>query len=181
MLRHYAGLALRRMVKSQATRVPNCLEPARNQPPSSDAPGASTAAECPGIEPSGGRESVPACGRGRAQRRAPRAGVGHERLVPPPIPRDLPTHLQRTAQQRLHERPRLVPKRRRRDRADQEQDADPGQEIRQPGHSITRSARATSDGGIVRPSALAVLRLIDSSTWVGCSSCASSSTRRAGV
>ena len=34
-------------------------------------------------------------------------------------------------------------------------------------HSITRSARCRSDGGIVRPSALAVLRLITSSNVVG--------------
>src|SRR5260370_11267029 len=36
-------------------------------------------------------------------------------------------------------------------------------------HSITSSARASSVGGIVRPSALAVLRLITSSNRVGCS------------
>ena len=36
-------------------------------------------------------------------------------------------------------------------------------------HSITSSARARIDGGIVRPSALAVLRLITSSNLVGCS------------
>ena len=35
-------------------------------------------------------------------------------------------------------------------------------------HSITSSARASSDGGISRPSALAVLRLITSSNLVGC-------------
>src|ERR1700730_6133771 len=34
---------------------------------------------------------------------------------------------------------------------------------------ITSSARPSSDGGIVRPSALAVLRLITSSNFVGCS------------
>src|SRR4030095_12407104 len=34
---------------------------------------------------------------------------------------------------------------------------------------ITWSARCSSDGGIVRPSALAVLRLITNSTLVGCS------------
>ena len=34
---------------------------------------------------------------------------------------------------------------------------------------ITSSARPSSDGGIVRPSALAVLRLITSSNLVGCS------------
>ena len=36
-------------------------------------------------------------------------------------------------------------------------------------YSITSSARASSDGGIVRPSALAVLRLMTSSNFVGCS------------
>jgi hypothetical protein len=37
-------------------------------------------------------------------------------------------------------------------------------------HSMTSSARAGSDdGGIVRPRALAVLRLITSSKFVGCS------------
>src|SRR5262245_2923120 len=36
-------------------------------------------------------------------------------------------------------------------------------------YSITRSARASSDGGIVRPSALAVFRLISRSNLVGCS------------
>ena len=38
-----------------------------------------------------------------------------------------------------------------------------------PPYSITSSARASSDGGIVRPSVLAVLRLITSSKAVGCS------------
>jgi hypothetical protein len=36
-------------------------------------------------------------------------------------------------------------------------------------YSITSSARPSSVGGISRPSALAVLRLITSSKWVGCS------------
>src|SRR5499433_683213 len=41
---------------------------------------------------------------------------------------------------------------------------------RAPGdHSMTWSARARRDGGIVRPSALAVLRLITSSNLAGCS------------
>src|SRR5258708_463097 len=35
-------------------------------------------------------------------------------------------------------------------------------------HSITSSAWASSDGGTVSPSALAVLRLITSSNFVGC-------------
>src|SRR5216684_4954388 len=38
-----------------------------------------------------------------------------------------------------------------------------------PPHSITSSARSRNDSGIVRPSALAVLRLITSSNLVGCS------------
>jgi hypothetical protein len=41
--------------------------------------------------------------------------------------------------------------------------------LRGAGYSITSSARASSDGGTVRPSALAVLRLITSSNFVGCS------------
>src|SRR5262249_49133299 len=36
-------------------------------------------------------------------------------------------------------------------------------------HSITRSARSSTDGGMVRPRAFAVLRLITSSYFVGCS------------
>jgi hypothetical protein len=36
-------------------------------------------------------------------------------------------------------------------------------------HSITSSARASSNGGMVRPSALAVLRLMISSNLLGCS------------
>src|SRR5205814_2049243 len=36
-------------------------------------------------------------------------------------------------------------------------------------HSITSSARASNDCGTVRPSALAVLRLITNSNFVGCS------------
>ena len=36
-----------------------------------------------------------------------------------------------------------------------------------PPHSITSSARASANGGIVRPSAVAVLRLITSSNLVG--------------
>ena len=36
-------------------------------------------------------------------------------------------------------------------------------------HSMTSSARPSTVGGIVRPSALAVLRLISSSNFVGCS------------
>jgi hypothetical protein len=36
------------------------------------------------------------------------------------------------------------------------------------GYSITSSARASSDGGTVRPSTLAVLRLTTISNFVGC-------------
>ena len=36
-------------------------------------------------------------------------------------------------------------------------------------YSMTRSARTSTDGGIVRPSAFAVLRLIANSNFVGCS------------
>src|SRR5499427_2975179 len=42
-------------------------------------------------------------------------------------------------------------------------------ELAAPHHSITSSARASSVGGISRPSAFAVLRLITSSNFVGCS------------
>ena len=38
-----------------------------------------------------------------------------------------------------------------------------------PAHSITSSARASSDGGTSRPSAFAALRLMTSSNLVGCS------------
>src|SRR6516165_10141400 len=38
-----------------------------------------------------------------------------------------------------------------------------------PSHSTTSSARPSTDGGIVRPSVLAVFRLITSSNVVGCS------------
>src|SRR5258707_14107830 len=44
-------------------------------------------------------------------------------------------------------------------------------------HSITSSARASSDGGTVRPSALAVFRLITSSNLVGCSTGRSAASR----
>jgi hypothetical protein len=37
------------------------------------------------------------------------------------------------------------------------------------GHSMIWSARASSDGGIARPRALAVLRLMTNSNFVGCS------------
>jgi hypothetical protein len=40
---------------------------------------------------------------------------------------------------------------------------------KEPRYSVTSSARASSVGGTVRPSALAVLRLMTSSNFVGCS------------
>jgi hypothetical protein len=46
--------------------------------------------------------------------------------------------------------------------------AEEGDELATP-HSITSSARASSVGGTSRPSAFAVLRLIKSSNFVGCS------------
>src|SRR5262249_2943309 len=42
-------------------------------------------------------------------------------------------------------------------------------ELATPDHSITSSARASSDGGTVRPSALAVVRLMTRSNFIGCS------------
>jgi hypothetical protein len=68
MLRHYAGLALWRLTRSQSMRVPNCLEPARNQPPS-------TAIRRAPLRRRDTQES--SAGRGRARGRAPRAGGGH--------------------------------------------------------------------------------------------------------
>ena len=47
--------------------------------------------------------------------------------------------------------------------------SDPEQAQHGGAYSITSSARATSMGGISRPSALAVLRLMISSNFVGCS------------
>src|SRR5205823_3096179 len=46
--------------------------------------------------------------------------------------------------------------------------ADNGEKVAPP-HSMTSSARCSSDCGTVRPSALAVFRLITSSNLVGCS------------
>src|SRR5262245_28523704 len=43
-----------------------------------------------------------------------------------------------------------------------------GDELAAPNHSITSSARASSVGGISRPSALAVARLMTNSNLVGC-------------
>src|SRR5262245_23494720 len=45
----------------------------------------------------------------------------------------------------------------------------PGSHEAAANHCMTSSARSSSDGGMVRPSALAVLRLITSSYLVGCS------------
>jgi hypothetical protein len=67
------------------------------------------------------------------QRRGDGRGEG---LVPTAVPRDLAAHRQRPAEQRLHQPPRLVTPRCRRDGADQEQHADPGEEIRRSRHSI---------------------------------------------
>jgi hypothetical protein len=62
------------------------------------------------------------------RRRKPRAAcrVRRVRSVPPAVSRDLPPHLERPAENRLHLRPQLVAPRRRGDGADQDQDADPG-------------------------------------------------------
>src|SRR5262249_14741229 len=46
--------------------------------------------------------------------------------------------------------------------------AEEGDELATAAHSITSSAMASTPGGIVRPSAFAVLRLITSSNLVGC-------------
>ena len=45
----------------------------------------------------------------------------------------------------------------------------PGDRVRLVGHSMTSSARASTEGGIVSPRALAVRRLMISSNFVGCS------------
>src|SRR5262245_39622040 len=47
--------------------------------------------------------------------------------------------------------------------------ADERDELAPAAHSITSSARASTDGGTSRPSAFAVLRLMSSSNFVGCS------------
>src|SRR5262249_49925862 len=65
--------------------------------------------------------------------------------------------------------PRLLRPRRerpRRRRAAEQRDERAALHLR--GHSITSSAMASTPGGIVRPSAFAVLRLITSSNLVGC-------------
>src|SRR6266508_5592724 len=58
-----------------------------------------------------------------------------ERLVPPAVAGDLPAHLQGAAEQRLHLPPCLAAPGGRRDGADQEQHADPREEIRKSGSS----------------------------------------------
>src|SRR5262249_3499360 len=60
------------------------------------------------------------------------------------------------------------PLRTRRERPGHRRAAEKTNELAPP-HSITSSARASSEGGTVRPSALAVLRLTASSNVVGCS------------
>jgi hypothetical protein len=52
------------------------------------------------------------------------------------IPRDLPAHLQCTAQQRLHEPPSHLIPLGRGDGADQEQPTDPGQEVQEVPHAV---------------------------------------------
>src|SRR5262245_23214327 len=69
---------------------------------------------------------------------------------------DEPDHRQRRLLRARRERPR-------RRRAAEQRD-----EFASP-HSITSSARASSDGGTVRPSALAVVRLMTRSNLIGCS------------
>src|SRR6185436_1642302 len=81
-------------------------------------------------------------------------------LLPPFIPRN--SDRKRPVQHRLGGRPRGLIEGGRSDRADQQGHANPRQQVWEMVHSITRSARASSDGGIVRPRALAVLRLITS-------------------
>jgi hypothetical protein len=64
-----------------------------------------------------------------------------------------------------HRHDRLLPARRERPRGCR---AAEQRDKRAPPHSITSSARASSVGGMSRPSALAVLRLMTSSTFVDC-------------
>src|SRR5262245_11247173 len=66
-----------------------------------------------------------------------------------------------------HRQPSLL--RPRRNRPRRCRTADQRDELAPPDHSITSSARATSVGGTWMPSAAAVLRLITSSNFVGCS------------
>jgi hypothetical protein len=56
----------------------------------------------------------------------------------------------------------------RRDRPRSRRAADERDELATPDHSITSSARASSDGGTVTPSAFAVVRLMTISNLVGC-------------
>ena len=63
--------------------------------------------------------------------------------------------------------PRLL--RASRERRGEEPGSDNADERAAVHYSMTRSARSSSDGGIARPSAFAVFRLITSSNLVGCS------------
>src|SRR5262249_3183100 len=71
----------------------------------------------------------------------------------------------RTVDERDHGHPRLLRPRRQRPRR---RAAEQGDELAPPHHSITSSARASNVGGTSRLSALAVLRLMASSTFVTC-------------
>ena len=98
--------------------------------------------------------SMAAAARARAQQQpAPQNGSAPAQraaqVVPQPVPQVTP--------QLNVPGPQMAPSR-------------PGNPVQQlaPLHSITSSARASSVGGISRPIALAVLRLIASSYFVGC-------------
>ena len=106
---------------------------------------------------------------GLRKRRARPAGGGQRGSVPPAFSRDLDPHRERSSQYRLGGRPRGLVECRRSDRPDQQGHANPREQIREVVHSITWSARSSSDGGIVSPRALAVLRLMTNSNFVGCS------------
>jgi hypothetical protein len=73
---------------------------------------------------------------------APMSGC---RLIPPALARDLPAHLQCTAEQRLHEAPRRVVPIRRCDGSDQEQHADPGEQ-----KGLRHSVRGLGWGGFAQ-------------------------------
>ena len=73
---------------------------------------------------------------------------------------------ERSAAQNSDHRHRRLLLRARRERPRRRRAAEQRDELA-PFHSITSSARASSVGGTVRPSALAVLRLITSSNLVG--------------
>ena len=103
-------------------------------------------------------------------------GYRHHRLpasIPRRRPRQPAAQRERAGRFILGDRPgRLVPSAAQ-DAANQQRQTRPRQKERKrstPVHySMTWSARSSSDGGIVRPSALAVLRLIVRSYRVGCS------------